>query len=817
MKFFSKLIGAAAVTMAITWSAPAAVNLGNLPLWFEAGHDQSAATFVAHAQDSEFSVTKSGAEFVLSKPGSHNESVRMTFVGGAAGAMLAGENVLAGKINYLLGNESAQWRACVPTFARVQLTQIYPSVNVVYYGSQQQLEYDFNLAAGVNPETIAIQFNGAEKISINSQGQLVIQLQAGQIIQHVPIAYQMVGGIRHEIKAGYKILAAGTVTFAIGQFDRAQPLVIDPVLSYSTYFGGNSGDKAWAIAVNPTDNSIYLAGQTFSTQISNNIPFAKNVTYTNFGGGSILGDAFVAKFDSTGTNLIYCTYLGGSADDAAYALTVDSDGHAFVAGATDSTNFPVKNALSYGAFSGTNIHGVIEPTLKVHPLDAFVTELSADGASLVYSTYLGGSSWDSAYAIAIDTVGNAFVTGSTYSSNFPVTAAAVLNHLATTNNFYANYNAFVAEIAANGSTLNYSTYLGGTNRDVGRAIAYNNGYVLVAGSTTSTNFPWVNGLASSRFLNGFPTNATPGSDAFVTMFTTSGTNLALQYSTFLGSTNNDLATGIAADASGNAYVVGWTTSTNFPVTTNGVQLSSYVRTNLTAFVFATNAFLTEISVNGGTAFNAFSQVFGGRGVDVANGVVRDSAGNIFVVGSATSTNLPVTRGTIFGSLRATNFGGSDVFVTAFKSDFSGLLYGAYLGGRQDDFGNAIAVDTDGNAIVTGQTLSTNFPVYGSWSTNFPVSHRMLVGTNDAFIAKILTGTSPVLQAAASGTNVLVYWPAVSDVTPAALGVETTTDLLRPAGTNWVVVTNPVPVLTNGNYTYTFTRTNLMRFFRFHPF
>ena len=632
-------------------------------------------------------------------------------------------------------------------------------------------------------------------------------------------------------------------------------------MSYSTFFGGDNGESIWAIAISPVDNSIYLAGQTFSTIVSNGPPTLRfattNAFSTNYNGTGalMLGDAFVAHLDSTGMNLLYCTYLGGNGDDAAYAIAVDQAGHAFVAGSTDSTNFPVANALTYGTYNGTNLTGSVVPLRTFRPLDAFVTELETNGSALIYSTYLGGSSWDEAYGIAIDPTGDAFVAGRTFSSNLPVTAAAVLKHLASTNNFYYNGNAFVAEIAAGGKTLNYCTYLGGTNSDLASAIAYKNGQVFVAGTTASTNFPWTNGLVACTNLNGF-TNATGGYDAFVSMFSTVGTNLMLQYSTFLGSSNDDVATGITADNLGNAYVVGYTTSTNFPNSANGVALNSYVVTNASGFVFATNAFLTKIAWDGAKASIAFSRVFGDLGIDVANGVALDANGNVFVVGSASSTNFPVTRAADFGSLKSTNTGLSDVVVTAFKADFSGLLYSAYIGGSQDDFGQAIAVDTNGNAWVTGQTLSTNFPVLGTWSTNVPVEHNIMVGTNDAFLTKIVTSGAgdPMLGARHSGTNVLVFWAPVGDVTVTNLGLETATNLLMrnvftnftyvtnytyktnglvittninsiiPTAhpgtnqiftTNWVVLTNPVPVLTNGNYIYTFMPTNPMRFFRFN--
>jgi len=784
-------------------SSASAVNPGNLPLWFEAGQSQPASRFTAHAQGAEFAVTAAGAEFSLRRSDGQTGLVRMQFVS-AAQASPVGINQLAGRINYFLGNDSTQWQTTRPTFAQVSLENVYPGISVIYYGNQQQLEYDFNLAAGANPETINIRFDGAQNISVDAQGALVIALNGGKIVQPAPVAYQTIAGERRPVKAGYKISEAQTVTFAVGSYDHTQPLVIDPILSFSSYFGGNNSDTAWAVAVNPTDNSIFIAGQTLSTQISNNIPFATNGVDKTFNGGTVLGDAFVAKFDSTGTNLIYCTYLGGNADDAAYALAVDTSGHAFVAGATTSPNFPVTNPANYSNFSGTNIHGVINGVTGHYPTDAFVTELETNGASLLYSSYLGGSSSETAYGLAIDLLGNAFVTGFTYSSNYPVTPSAIFGKLQCTNNFYLNANAFVTEIAAGGGQINYSTYLGGTNFDTGRAIAYNNGNVFVAGFTASTNFPWVKGLATGKYLNG-RTNRTSASDAFVTMFTTSGTNLTLAYSTFLGSSNNDVARSITADASGNAYVVGWTTSTNFPVTTNGVRLTSFVRTNTTGLVIATNAFLAKLAFDGTAVSYGYSQIFGGRGVDVANGVTRDSADNIYVIGSASSTNFPVTANNIFGSLRRTNSGASDVFVTAFPSDFSTVLWSAYFGGSGNDYGNGIAVDSTNSIVIARQTFSVNFPVFAS-------ARSVRDGSDDAFIAKIFptSMTLPALSARRSGTNVLVSWPPIGQIIPPFVNVETSTNLIA---TNWSLLSQP-PVLTNGNYTITLNPTNPVRFFRF---
>jgi hypothetical protein len=840
-------------------SALPAANIGSLPLWFEARQGTATGQFTAHGRDATFSVSADGAGFMLRQTDGTTAEVKIQFIGGQAAAKVTGESELAGKVNYLIGNNLTDWKSGIATFGQVRLENIYPGVDAVFYGNQQKLEYDLNLAAGVNPATIGIRYQGAEKLSVDPQGDLVIGLPGGEVIQHQPLAYQIdAKGMRHEINAKYKILAGKTVQFAVGAYDHSEALVIDPILGYSTFFGGNKAEIGWAIALDGNTN-IYIAGRTFSTLVSNGIPFATTL-FTNYGGGKLAGDAFVAEFDNSGQTLKYCTYLGGSDDDSAYGLAVNSAGEAYVAGATRSTNFPVKNAIVNGSYNGSNISGVFVQDLNGFTVDAFVAKLSVDGTSLVYSTLLGGNSSDEAFGIALDPAGDAYVTGFTYSTNFPVTPDAYQSTLQCTNSFDVNANSFVSEIAPGGNALNYSTYLGGTNFDLGRSIAYSNGFVYVAGYTASTNFPWVNGLSGNQILNNF-TNATRtdhAEDAFVTVFTNStGGGLGLLYSTFLGSTNEDVATGIVGDGQGGAYVVGWTTSTNFP-TTNGVpNVSSFVQTNLSGTVAATNSFLTRTFWNGTNCGISFSQMFGGRGIDQANGVALDGAGNIFVVGSASSISNYPTTGNLFGDLRRTNFSRlsspnirPDVVVTVFKSDFSQLLYSCYMGGSSYDFGNAIAVDAEGTAYITGQTLSTNFPAIGLPGSNGFRSVRD--GTNDAFLAIIpLSIVLPDLLAGRAGTNAQVAWvPAGPSTTPATLPVESVTNLLSLSifVTNAVVVTNRVSPLTlktnfivstnlgfadnwkivpqgavlttnstypNGAYIYTFDPTNRMQFFRFH--
>ncbi len=770
-----KILGTSLALGVAAWNvgAQSAAQFGNLPLWFEAG---SPTQFTAHASDSQFTITPDGATFSLTKNTGENAGCSLQFVGANPSARIAGDAPLTGTINYFYGSNPNQWRAGVPTFAQVRVENIYPGINVVYYGNRQKLEYDFNLAANVNPSVIALHFAGAEKISVDAQGALVISFNSGEVIQHPPVAYQTIHGARQEIAASYKILDAHTAAFALGDYNRSEPLVIDPVLSFSTYYGGNLGETGWAIAVNPIDGSIYVAGQTYSSKNTNNLPTLTFSTpgafQTNYQGGRVSGDAFVARFniefdtDGNGTNLslIYATYLGGSGNDGALGLAVDAAGNAFLAGFTDSTNFPTANALY------PTVSGGIDKFAKSHLTDAFVTELNPAGNGLVYSTYLGGNSMDAAYGITLDDAGNAYVTGYTYSTNFPVTPGAFQPKLGCTNTVYINANAFVSEISAGGTTLNYSTYLGGTNYDEGRALAYNSGKLFVTGFTASTNFPATNYLPamvlidtnyytkkdhgvlvtnvsiftnyfSGEKLNGSTNKNNRATDAFITAFSVdSPTSFTLLYSTFLGGTNDDRANGIAADASGNAFVAGYTTSTNFPDTVPGLA-NSYVHTNGFRYVNATNGFLTKISWDGTNTSIAYSSMFGGRGVDVANGVALDSLGNAYVIGSASSTNFPVTTNNIGGDLSATNHFDkkrhkSDVVVIAFNPDATALLYSFYLGGKENDYGNAIAVDKFDNAYIVGQTLSTNFPVTIDSSNSISALQTHRNGTNDMFMSII---------------------------------------------------------------------------------
>ena len=794
---------------ALTAPAQTMATLGNLPLYFEDNRGQTVGPvpFVAHGHDCQFLISTNESRLILCKTDAISGeisscAVRMQFVNANAQAQVRGDAEQSGKINYLIGNDPVQWRTGIATFAQVRVEQLYPGINLVYYGNQQRLEYDFTIAPHANPEQIAIQFTGVDKISVGPQGELILTIGKDEICQPKPLFYQSVDGMREEISGGYKIVDARTVTFDIGNYDRNLPLVIDPILSYSTYFGGNYGTTAWSVAINTNDGSIYVAGQTFSTQFTN-WPVPPGAYQTNYHGGKYAGDAFVARFGNLGTNLIYFTYLGGSGNDRATSIAVDNSSNAYVTGYTDSTDFPATGIP--GLPSSTNISGTLNPKLGAYPVDAFVAELNSSGSNLVYSAYLGGSGMDGGNGIAVDSSNNVYVTGFTYSANFPTTTNALQKHLACPsppppyNTF--NANSFIAKIGPGGSSLVYSTYFGGTNFDEGEGIAVDNSNcVYVTGFTASMNFPNLN--AFQPYLNGW-------TNAFVAKFDSTGTNLVC--STFLGGTNSDVANSIAVDGLGNAYVTGWTTSPNFPNNDTGLtNLYNGLTNNLYGSApIVTNAFLTQIQWNGTTAAIGYSVVFGGTNasIDIGYGVAVDPAGNAFVVGTTSSTNFPTFNTSDF--LRATNSGGNDVFVTAFNTNASALLYSAYLGGLRDDFGYGIAVNTNDSAYVVGTTDSTNFPTTNARQT-------FLNGTNDAFLAKIFIDP-PALALSAKNGRVQVAWPSGLPFDPELarlFKLESNTNFLS---TNWSTNGLPQPGLTNNSYIVTVNPTNRMRFFRLHEF
>jgi hypothetical protein len=706
-------------------------NYGQTPLSFEAniGQADSSVQFLAHGPGYSLYLTGSEAVMVLNNVGQvsnlpgadepnwktatpdvassqlapQSESppamVRMQVLGGNPAPQVVGLDQLPGQVNYFLGNDPGNWHTHISTFARIEYQNVYPSINLDYYSHQGQLEYDFVVAPGADPRVIHLGFTGADQLSLNDNGDLLIHAGTQDIVQHRPVVYQEVNDSRQEIasaillqhKASGDALAPREpaprsqpdssadiqeVGFTLGNYDAIRPLVIDPVLAYSTYLGGNAYDSGSAIAVDPATGDALVTGATGSADFPTANPFQPN-----YGGGE---DAFVARLSADGSTLVYSTYLGGSNFDYGKGIAVDpGTGDVLVIGTTASTNFPTANAL--------------QPTYGGGGSDAFVTRLSADGSALIYSTYLGGSRDDGGYGIALDpATDDALITGWTKSTNFP-----------TANPFQPNYgggghNAFVARLSADGRTLVYSTYLGGSDDDWGYAIAVDpgTGDALVTGLTFSTDFPTANAFQ--------PTNH--GSNAFVTRLSADGSTLV--YSTYLGGSTYDEADGVAVDpVTGDVLVTGYTGSTDFPTanpfqpTLRGTQ----------------NAFVTRLSADGSTL--VYSTYLGGSSLDEGYAIAVDPAtGDAVVTGGTASTDFP-TANPIQPTIHT-------AFVTLLSADGSALIYSTYLGGSGSDQGRGIAVDpATGDALVTGYTTSTDFPTVNAFQ---PRNH----GGYDAFVVRI---------------------------------------------------------------------------------
>jgi plastocyanin len=677
-----------------------AASYGKVPLHFEANQGQTddQVKFLARGSGYGLFLTSTESVLVLRKgeagrPGeglaraeaatqsrsSPPEVLRMKLLGADPHPAVEGTEELPGKSHYFIGNDPKKWRTDVPQYARVEYKNVYPGVSLTYYGNQGQLEYDFVVSPGGDPRRIRLGIEGAKGIRVDAEGNLVLSLPGGEVVEKAPVVYQEIGRARKAVEGRFVVRGRGEVGFEVGAYEADRPLVLDPLLVYSTYLGGSGNDAGLGIAMDTSGNA-YVTGYTNST----NFPTANPLQAANGGGY----DAFVAKVNAVGSALVYSTYFGGSGDDIGQSIAVDGSGNAYVTGYTQSTDFPTANPLQ--AVYGGNA-------------DAFVAKLNASGSALVYSTYLGGSGSDYGQGIAVDASGNAFVTGSTGSANFPTA-----NALQAAN--AGGSDAFVVKVNAAGSALVYSTYLGGSGLDQAWGIAVDlAGNAYVTGDTVSTNFPTTN-----------PLQATHGggtSDAFVAKVNAAGS--ALVYSTYLGGSGGDQGQGIAVDASGSAYVTGLTSSTNFP-TANPLQAANGG---------ANDAFVAKLNTAGSAL--VYSTYLGGSGDDFGDGIAVDALGNAYVTGLTGSTNFPTAN-----PLQATHGGGIyDAFVAKLNAAGSALAYSTYLGGSGGDQGQGIAVDASGNAYVTGYASSTNFP------TANPLQAANGGGA-DGFVAKIGIHSNP---------------------------------------------------------------------------
>lgn len=681
-------------------------NYGKLPLQFEINRGQTDSQVQYLSRNSFYNIYFLHNEVVMTLPYGSSDNqfktrkylsavLRMQFTGADNKPEISGRNELNSKINYLIGNNADKWNTNIPTFSKIAYREIYPGIDLVFHGNKGRLEYDFIVSPGIEPSTIKYKFDGADKIETDHDGNLVIDVKGTIIKQQKPVSYQEINGVRQNVFSRYIFdNESNTVSFQVASYDKKHVLVIDPVITYSKFIGGERSDRGIDIAVDHSKN-VYILGETFS----NDFPITgKNVKESN---SDI--DAFVTKLDSSGSVTIYSTYLGGSLPEFGLStqfggIAVDAEGNAIVTGVTASVDFPVVNA----AQETRSLPGRL-----VTDVDAFVSKLNKTGSTLIYSTYLGGQDNDEGRDVAIDSTGNAYITGITASNDFPVTTFALDNKCGVNTGCSSASNQtdlFITKLNPAGKLV-HSTYLGGDGGDWANGIAIDaSDDVYITGvanfNSTQRDFP---------LLNAFQTNG----NTFVTKVNLK--DIAIVYSTLLGGSGDDSGYDIAVTPAGNAIVTGITHSGNFPL------LNPFQQT----FGGEGDAFITKFSLSGNKLL--YSSYLGGAGLDAGHSIAVDIGGNALVTGITNSNDFPLEDAI---QLEINQRGGSnDAFVT--KIDSNGKIdYSTYLGGIDDDAGNGIAVDENGGVYITGYTESAfNFPKPD------PLEGSGTAGV-DAFVVKI---------------------------------------------------------------------------------
>ncbi|HQU84053.1 MAG TPA: SBBP repeat-containing protein [Pyrinomonadaceae bacterium] len=687
-------------------------DYGKTSLLFEEnkGQTDKSAKFVSRGKGYTLYLTESEAVFSLKaktseendenflnnpktedqKPKTVSENLTMQFVGANKNPNISGEAETVTKTNYYIGKKRFE---NLSNYKRVNYKNIYDGIDAVFYGNENgQLEYDFIVAPNADTNKINLNFDGAKDLLIDENGNLVVKTENAELTQQKPFAYQIIDGEKREVEANYVKCnqsqianCKSQISFALGEYDRNLPLIIDPKVDYLTYIGGTAFDDTFEVAADVQGNA-YFTGKTESLNFHGEIR-----------DGNDAGGAYIAKLNAQGTDFLYVTILEGNGEDTARGIAVDASGNAFVTGVA-SHFFPTTS----GAYDTT--HGV------ANSADAFAAKLNTSG-TLVYSTFLGGTDLDEAFDVAIDAGGKAYVVGFTYSNvAFPTkNKYQGCGIPLTPGGTFDSQDAFLTVLNAAGSDITYSSCIGNTLGIVGASDE-----TAFSVAVDSANNAYVTGITNSnsfKVKNAFQPNIGGGKDGWVAKFNPAASgDASVVYATFLGGSGTDQGNGIAVNSSGQAHVVGLTGSTNFPL------LNPFRSTNQ-----INEGFVTILNASGNGLVN--SSFLGGSDQDVANNVALDATGSIYVTGNTTSSNFPTAL-----PFQAARAGVKDAFVSKIKFG-RGVISSSFLGGTGNDNGDGIAVS--GNFIyVTGDTASTNLA-----TTNGVV--KQTTNNADGFVAKIL--------------------------------------------------------------------------------
>ncbi|TWT20209.1 hypothetical protein FQY83_10740 [Luteimonas marina] len=682
---------------------------GQLPLTFEANRGQSAeeVKFLSRGPGYTLFLTPTEAVFALSPPrgepdpdpaassvleqqSTSRESdarlgiVRMSLVGANPNPAIEGADRQEGKSNYFFGNDPSKWIRNVAHYGKVRYSGVYPGIDLEYYGNPQQLEYDFIVAPGIDPAQIVVQMDAHGEMALDAEGNLLIDTGRGLLKQYKPVIYQAMEHGRSLVEGGYKILSSNRIGLGIGSFDPTLPLVIDPVVEYSTFLGGSGWDTVNdGITINH-EGDVYIAGGTTSPDFPGAVPYPG--TPTPVTGGAY--QAFIAIVSADGSRLRRATYFGGDAGAHADDIALDKTGNILVSGSTASTDFPVVSAIQAANGGGAN--------------DAFVVKFGPGLDVIHYSTYLGGSGAERGIDIHTDLQGAVYVSGMTTSADFPVTAGAFQTTMGGQQDLY------VIKIDPTGSEVVYSTFFGGSANEVtGRLAVDAAGSAHIAGTTYSADMPVHNAVQPA--LRG-------SLDALVAKLSPNGDSLV--FSTYLGGATGNFKTAshLMIDSGGAVYVTGSTNSIDFPIV-GGLQ-ANYAGGGTDAYLAILPPFGQSIS---------YSTYLGGSGTDQSFGIGIDGECRIHIVGNTSSSDFPISA----DAAQPTRAGNADGFVVQFSPDLMSLQYSTYIGGSASDSVTGMTLDRLGNVVAVGQTRSPDFP------THAPLQQEIAaVDSMDAFLLKL---------------------------------------------------------------------------------
>jgi len=672
-------VSSPATPSTITRSEPVQLlGKAQLPIAFIPNQGQADPEVLFQAKDLNSTFFITATDLVFTHNGEKDQAVVHITHENARPAAVQGMDILKGQANYLLGSSPARWFTHLPTYATVMFSDLYPGIDMAYTGMSGAFESAYYVHPGADPAKISFRLTGSLEARLNAEtGSIELYAASGGqpvLVLQAPTVYQQVSGKHVIVPSRFTHNANGSFSYVLSEYDSSADLVIDPTLTYSSYFGGAQLDSADSIALD-TNGNIYVTGLTSSTDF----PTSHPIQADNQGSD----DIFVIKLKPDGTEMLYSTYLGGDDDEEASSIAVDSIGSVYLAGDTTSTNYPLLHAYDTTC---NQIFGVCIP-------EAFITQLSPDGSEILYSSYLGGSQPDMAQGVTVANAGQAYLTGVTFSTDFPV-KEAIQDSLKGT------ADAFVAQIDTNASgsaSLVWSTYLGGTSVDTGAAITVNGERLVVTGETTSADFPVENALQETNQGE---------QDVFITGMTTTG---KVEYSTYLGGEKQDTAYGIAANAEG-AFITGTTLSTDFPTLTPAQTENQG----------GNEAFVTGISADGSSWL--FSTYLGGKDADIGYGIAVDPTGGIYVTGSTSSSDFASVK-----TMQTYGGGEQDAFITKLDSTGSAVVFSTLLGGIDSELGVGIAVDSQGNSYIAGDTFSDDLPVVNALNAEY-------AGKGDVFVS-----------------------------------------------------------------------------------